>query len=617
MELKGLNKSISVIFQSNYIVPLYQRNYAWTDEEIHQLIRDIYENYQNDPKGFYFIGTLVVLKRKNGDFEVIDGQQRLTTLSLIAKKLDTTLHTSKLQYDSRPEVESFLNTYYQRGEVEMTTTNHLVSHFNEAIEHIETVDLKSEQSETLHFIDFLKDESIDKFRDYFFNQVQLVKVEIPSDTDVAHYFEVMNNRGEQLEEHEIVKARLLEKIKDYKEGSVDFAKIWDACAQMNQPIQSLFNKKDRERFFKKDYDSYQFYEYEIEKLKDSEENESKGSSLNIDAILLGHSILIDDEDIKHEKEETFESIIAFPNFLMQVLKLYFSIGKEDDLDVPLNGDELLKWFNKLTDEINPLVFIDWLLYYRVVFDRFIVKVVEDEKSEDYSKWVLLKPERYHYEKKNTYRLIYRNSFEEYQEPIIKCLSMLQVTFRTKKYKNYLQEILSWFDTAKDLKILGRDFLTKLNGLVITTFDENKKFESLVNEPHYNEGTNTPHFLFNFIDYLYWTENPSKFYFEFKYRNSVEHHLPQSFKNNDNEDFIDCLGNLCLVSKSGNSKMNNEAPSGKADVNGKYYKSNLPAKQLVMYNNTNKKNAWGKVEILAHYYKVLDLINRRSEILNIP
>jgi len=178
VEVKELNKSIREIFQSNYVVPLYQRNYAWTDNEIHQLIRDIYGNYKKDPKGFYFIGTLVVLKRKNGDFEVIDGQQRLTTLSLIAKKLDVALHTSKLQYDSRPEVESFLSTYYQRGEVATTTSNHLVSHFNEAIEAIETVDLEIEPLKSLYFIDFLKDKSIHKFKDYFFNQVQLVKVEI-------------------------------------------------------------------------------------------------------------------------------------------------------------------------------------------------------------------------------------------------------------------------------------------------------------------------------------------------------------------------------------------------------------------------------------------------------
>lgn len=609
MEIKNLNKSIREIFQSNYIVPLYQRNYAWTDTEIHQLLQDIYENFKKDEKGFYFIGTLVVLKRKNGDFEVIDGQQRLTTLSLIAKKLDEKLHTSKLQYDSRPEVESFLSTYYQRGEVATTTTNHLISHFNEAIEYIDTADLENNSLRPLHFLNFLQTDKLRDFRHYFFNQVQLVKVEIPQDTDVAHYFEVMNNRGEQLEEHEIVKARLLDKIKENRYASLQFSKIWDACSQMNKPIQQLFKKQDRLLFFGPYYDSY---ELDKNKIFEHQENGNECSSLSIADILSGQSMSKGDLEEETENEKSFEAIIDFPNFLMQVLKIYF-LEKED---TPLNGDELLYWFEELKDEINPLEFIDKLFFYRVVIDRFIVAVVEDENSEDNLKWILQKPELYYYEKRNSDRLIFKNSFDNYQESIIKCLSMLQVTFRTKKYKNYLQEILSWFSDKNHLNISGRDYLIKLNELVLKTYKENKNFEKIVLQPFYNEGTATPHFLFNFIDYLYWMDNPASFNFEFKYRNSIEHHLPQSYRNQENFHVIDCLGNLCLVSKSGNSKMNNESPIGKADINGKYYKSTLPPKQLVMYNMTNQEGKWAEKEILIHYSDLLELIGRSNKILTV-
>lgn len=605
MEVKDLNKSIREIFQSDYVVPLYQRNYAWSDKQIHLLLRDIYENYCKDSRSFYFIGTLIVLKRKNEDFEVIDGQQRLTTLSLIAKKLDKSLTTSKLQYDSRPEVESFLSTYYQKGKVATTTSNHLVSHFNEAIEYIENVDLKVKSSnETLRFIDFLETDSIADFKEYFFNQVQLVKVEIPSDTDVAHYFEVMNNRGEQLEEHEIIKARLLDKIKNNKSSSSHFSKIWDACSQMNKPIQRLL-KKDRVLFFGENYNSYHF------KVNEETSEENTNTSLSIHQILSGESILDEEETKNINNKEDFEAIIDFPNFLMHVLKLYFI--NNETIEIPLNGDELLKWFENLEDEIIPLDFINKLLYYRVVFDRFIVTVIEDEKSEDNSKWVLHKPQMYYYNKKYK-KLQYKSTFQELQEPIIKCLSMLQVTFRTKKYKNYLHDILSWFKTAEDLKIKGEDYLNNLNGLAIKIFNKNPDFNKLIKAPHYNEGTNTPHFLFNFIDYLYWTENKNNFHFEFKYRNSVEHHLPQSLKNKDNKDVIDCLGNLCLISKSGNSKMNNESPKGKADEKGKYYKESLPPKQLIMYHKTNSTPEWGSTEILDHYYDILKLLARRNDIL---
>ena len=79
--------------------------------------------------------------------------------------------------------------------------------------------------------------------------------------------------------------------------------------------------------------------------------------------------------------------------------------------------------------------------------------------------------------------------------------------------------------------------------------------------------------------------------------------------------MDCLGNLCLVSKSGNSKMNSEYPVGKSHKNGKYYKESLPAKQLMMYKMTNEHKQWGKIEILNHYYDIINLLNRRNEILN--
>jgi hypothetical protein len=75
---------------AKYLVPMYQRNYAWGKGEIDQLIQDVRDSQAksvSQNKGTehkYYIGTLVVYKRKDGAFEVIDGQQRFTTLSLMA-----------------------------------------------------------------------------------------------------------------------------------------------------------------------------------------------------------------------------------------------------------------------------------------------------------------------------------------------------------------------------------------------------------------------------------------------------------------------------------------------------------------------------------------------------
>ena len=118
METIKLEKSIKEIFENGkYIVPLYQRNYAWRKNEIEQLLQDVYESFKKNRNGNYFIGSLVVLKRQNGDYEVIDGQQRLTTLSLITRMLEIS-KVSCLFYDSRPEVEAFFREYYTHTTLE-------------------------------------------------------------------------------------------------------------------------------------------------------------------------------------------------------------------------------------------------------------------------------------------------------------------------------------------------------------------------------------------------------------------------------------------------------------------------------------------------------------------
>ena len=82
--------SINDIYFSNrgtsilYKIPIYQRNYAWEREEIRALINDVYDSMT---KSVYYIGTLVTYKRDENIYEVIDGQQRLTTIYIILKAL--------------------------------------------------------------------------------------------------------------------------------------------------------------------------------------------------------------------------------------------------------------------------------------------------------------------------------------------------------------------------------------------------------------------------------------------------------------------------------------------------------------------------------------------------
>ena len=77
-----------------YVIPLYQRAYAWTDEQIKQLIEDVID-IDNDKN--YYIGTLIVHKNNN-QYEVVDGQQRLTTLYLLLSYLGCNLPYGSLSF---------------------------------------------------------------------------------------------------------------------------------------------------------------------------------------------------------------------------------------------------------------------------------------------------------------------------------------------------------------------------------------------------------------------------------------------------------------------------------------------------------------------------------------
>ncbi|REC40768.1 DUF262 domain-containing protein [Chryseobacterium sp. 5_R23647] len=607
MEVQNLNKSLQEIFQSKYIVPLYQRNYAWGQDEIEQLLQDLYENFKKSLTNTslnYFIGSLVVLKRKDGLYEVIDGQQRLTTLSLLLKILEH-VKEPKLFYESRPEVEAFFDSYYRNGSTRDVTFNHKVSHLINAVDLIKQSIVNPDEIKEKRLFDI---EDFDKFKNFVFENVVLVRVEIPQDTDVANYFEIMNNRGEQLQKHEILKSYLMETLRDeegnyFEKQQDEFSKIWDACSQMDSHIQKLFSSEERRKYFGESYDEIRRVNFENE-----ETHFKSGFSINQALENTTKKIHpVDIEDIDDSGKD--QSIIDFPNFLMHIFKVkyqtYFDNGTETE--IPLNGKDLITVYEGLKNKMDAKDFVNDLLYYRTVFDRFIIKATEDDKDEESYKWTLKKPYKYYYDKKNTSSLKYKNSFEN-QDRLIKSISLLQVTFRNRKYKNWLQEILKFYSDREKFNVENIELQSYFDKIILNHFDGN------MNSTKFDEGVKVPHFLFNFIDYLYWVQSPSDF--KFTYRNSVEHHLPQSYKNEINEGLLDNLGNLCLVSKSSNSKMNNEHPTGKAATDGKYYKPNLPPKQKLIYNITNKGKKWGNEEILNHRNEITDLLEKREVILRV-
>lgn len=618
--------NVEQVFQSKYVVPIYQRNFAWGEEQICQLLQDIRESI-NDQQ--YYIGSLVVIRRQDGSFEVIDGQQRLTTLALLSYVLQFKIETD-IHYDSRPEVVQFLQGLANGASAYSTDPS--TSHFSAAIDI-----MKAEIGK------MVKEEGNDikkKFSDFVLNNVCLVREIMPEDTDVAAYFEIMNNRGEQLQEHEIVKGLLLGKIKYNPKLSQVCSLIWDACSQMDERVQKSFDTTVRRALFGDNYDVFTLNDSNFKEiLEDIDSEDAITEGLNLDVILkpngpAGSTTKPDDEDMPDDDKE--ESIIDFPNFLMHVMKLYYSDklkGNKEIDEIRLHDKYLLKTFQLIENDIDATEFFYRLLRCRTVFDRYVVKAnFVNDNDEEGREWSLLRAYKYTDQKRNRTQLKFGNTFGDKQDMIIKAISCIQVSHPSRYYKNYLQTILSWFKGPQTIEMKEDDYLKNLNGYINDDLSDLGKYFNLQQYTPDLQGTAISHAALNYIDYLIWNIKSRNLAtngeetewskisglkdFRFQYWNSVEHHYPQRRKielpQEGVDDFLlNCLGNTFLVGKSTNSRLSDKNPEDKAALYGS--KSNLAPNRQLIYDIT-RNTGWGKEQIESHLSFIKFVFDNANNIL---
>lgn len=632
MERKDIHKNINELFGGGfkYVVPLYQRNFAWGDAEITQLLQDIYESYQAHHP--YFVGSIIVLNREselNQRFEVIDGQQRLTVITLILKvigeKFLPSLMDIHLEYDSRDEVSAFLrdkDAIFQGKD----NLNEVIRTFKAAIHTIEDCPLDAE-TELLSISKLRsKPQELQHFADYLASQVYFVLAEMPLDTDVASYFEIMNNSGEQLKKHEILKAQILGSVQESLtlDEMKSLAIVWDACSQMEKRVQMSVEASQRHLIFGDSYDS--FNPKNITKLSESDEVPGC-KKMSIDLIIEDDSLEKNKIELKVPDEDTSnlgEAIIDFPNFLMHVFRLCYNDKYQEvmgaDKDIPLNEKDLLDVYRVLSNEIDGKAFISQLLYYRIIIDRYIIRTDADEEN---AKWVLKRPHKNSANNGIWFGKTFGKSDNESaqdedlitlsEDNAIKALSMLQVSYPQRKYKRYLSEILSWFEFGNVQYELNW-YLPKLNKLILKHLDD---VMELYGESLYSLGAGTPRFVLNAIDYLMYMSNPDiNANFEFKYYNSVEHHRPQSreaYSDKYDRRTIDSIGNLFLLSRRANSSLNDGDPYEKTEKAVDSIPT-MPPNRRTIYERTRDSRRWEKEEIEEHEKEVMDLLGNRKQIL---
>lgn len=626
MERTDIHKTITELFDGryNYIVPLYQRNFAWGDQEITQLLQDLYENFiTNTP---YFVGSIIYIMRKGNDkLEVIDGQQRLTVLTLLlnvlGKDLLPKLYSSRLEYDSREEVSHFLKHLYSSPTSydETNEDSSVIKTFMAAYRTLEDSPLSVyDEKLTIRNLKNGNQQTLKEFSEYISTNVFFVLAEMPQDTDVASYFEIMNNSGDQLRKHEIVKSLILALAK--KQGlsipeMESLAIVWDACSQMDLRIQEAIPPNKRALLFGDNYES--FLPENVTKLFDNVTACEDCEASSLDLIISNEKYNVPNE-VLSEKDDNVENkgnaIIDFPNFLMHMLRLCYNkyYQERTGADIPLNEKDLLAVYRAIEAYIDPVQFIAQLLYYRIIFDRYIVRI-DGAGSEE--KWELAYLKKH----KDSNGVYLRNTFgkeaidekDNANEKVIKAHSMLQVSYPQRKYKRFLNAILSWFKYGT-VKHDYNWFMPKLNGLISSYI---KDIETEYGENLYCLGTNTPRFVLNLIDYLYYLDG-NKSAFDFKYYNSVEHHYPQSWENYSKigRRTLDSIGNLFLLSRRANSSLNDGDPRTKA-VKSTSIIDTLPPNRKYIYQQTIK-GGWEPDDIIKHENQIKDLLSRKEDLLKV-
>ncbi|QEP45088.1 HNH endonuclease [Ectothiorhodospiraceae bacterium BW-2] len=422
----------------------------------------------------------------------------------------------------------------------------------------------------------------------------------------------MNNRGEQLEKHEVLKAKLmavLNEIEDKTERDVAIqvlSKVWDAASNMERYIQYGFTINERYEIFGGSWGKLipkNFTDLTMCITDGTDKTTAIETFLTMEEILANppqKEVLLDVDPTK--KSERFNSVINFSNFLLHVLRVC------SRKDIPLDDKRLLEQFEtyilKSGDAISATKsFIFALLKVKYLFDHYIIKREFTDRGDH---WSLKRLKCYNQNSQsyiNTFDEDAEDGFEGNNRRILMLLSAFHVSTPTLVYKHWLNGALSILYEMTDIN--AGDYLAKLEHLArqfvygrFLSVDPPAEYYPMIYENSSYAPINRVHpkvlerlkfshiennLVFNYLDYLIWCNAMDKDngqkdkgncqkdevikQFEYSFRSSVEHFYPQHPIDGHpklDECYLHRFGNLCLISHSKNSRLSNLQPRAKRD-----------------------------------------------------
>ena len=250
-----------VLDKAKYAIDSYQREYAWQERQVRELVEDLtlkfrdhhepdHERHQVEHYSHYFLGS-IVLSHKRGQRFIVDGQQRLTTLTLLlvylhhlqADRKDA-IDVSNLIYSEKYGRKSFNLDVDDREPILQALLDGTPIDTSEAIESVRNIEAQYRNLAGI-FPEELTGDALPFFLDWFLENVHLVVIEAYSDEDAYTIFETMNDRGLSLSLPEMLKGYVLSKIR----REDDLHKVNRVWRQRMQQLKGLGDQQDVD-FFK-------------------------------------------------------------------------------------------------------------------------------------------------------------------------------------------------------------------------------------------------------------------------------------------------------------------------------------------------------------------------------
>lgn len=287
--------SVKKLLKYNFVIPSYQRGYRWEKREVEDLLNDIYDFSQNNNEGFYCLQPLVLKEISDNEYEVIDGQQRLTTIYLILKYLksifDNNINMYSITYSTRTDSKKFLEEKLTDKELSKEEKQQCITHIDfeyiyNAYHTIKNWFNSDEKKKTIKNI-LLPDETDKK-------SVQFIwyKPEPNHNANAIEIFTRINIGKIPLTNSELIKALLLQKANFkhsenfdealYEHTQIEIASEWDYIENTLQDDRfwGFINNDMNKKYNRIDY----IFEIVSDKLLEKDKQDKKISEENLKEI---------------------------------------------------------------------------------------------------------------------------------------------------------------------------------------------------------------------------------------------------------------------------------------------------------------------------------------------